>query len=228
MTKRQPGGQGRNDPGYVPCLRKILIVVALNGRSSKPGALGESPTSRRARPGRATTASALAAAPASLCLCHGSDSHVDCVVVTVGDHRTVCSPQPAAAERRPPSRGARFAERAQRPAGVAAETCTGSGRITSGNAERCVAAGSGRRQRREGRERRRRARRAGALRRLDVRAFDFHRACASAGHEARARQAAPLTARMMGHGLGRAAQHYAERDGRKGAALRPAGGGIPW
>ena len=47
------------------------VVVALNGRSSKPGALGESPTSRRARPGRATAASALAAAPASLCLCHG-------------------------------------------------------------------------------------------------------------------------------------------------------------
>ena len=31
---------------------------------------------------------------------------------------------------------------------------------------------------------------------------------------------------MMGHGLGLAAQHYAERDGLKGAALRPAGGGI--
>jgi hypothetical protein len=28
---------------------------------------------------------------------------------------------------------------------------------------------------------------------------------------------------MMGHGLGLAAQHYAERDGLKGAALRPAG-----
>jgi hypothetical protein len=28
------------------------------------------------------------------------------VVVTVGDHRTVCSPQPAAADRRPPARGA--------------------------------------------------------------------------------------------------------------------------
>jgi len=48
----------------------------------------------------------------ALSLCHGSDSHVDCVVVTVGDHRTVCSPQPAAAERRPPSRGARFPGRA--------------------------------------------------------------------------------------------------------------------
>jgi hypothetical protein len=28
------------------------------------------------------------------------------LVVTVGDHRTVCSPQPAAADRRPPARGA--------------------------------------------------------------------------------------------------------------------------
>ena len=37
---------------------------------------------------------------------HGSDGRVDCVVVTVGDHRTVCSPQPAAADRRPPARGA--------------------------------------------------------------------------------------------------------------------------
>jgi hypothetical protein len=39
-------------------------------------------------------------------LCHGSDSRVDCAVMTVGDHRTMCSPQPAAAERRPPARGA--------------------------------------------------------------------------------------------------------------------------
>ena len=31
---------------------------------------------------------------------------VGCVVVTVGDHRTVCSPQPAAAHRRPSARGA--------------------------------------------------------------------------------------------------------------------------
>ena len=91
--------------GYVPCLRKTLIVLARNQPSSKPGALSQSPTSRRARPGRATTASALAAAPASLCLCHGSDSRVDPVAVTAGDHRTVCSPQPAAADRRPRIRG---------------------------------------------------------------------------------------------------------------------------
>ena len=31
----------------------------------------------------------------------GSDSRADPVPVTVGDHRTVCSPQPAAADRRP-------------------------------------------------------------------------------------------------------------------------------
>ena len=37
--------------------------------------------------------------------CHGSDSRVDRVAVTVGDHRAVCSPQPAAADRRPRIRG---------------------------------------------------------------------------------------------------------------------------
>jgi hypothetical protein len=36
---------------------------------------------------------------------HGSDSRVDCVVVTVGDRRAVCSSQPAAADRRPRIRG---------------------------------------------------------------------------------------------------------------------------
>jgi hypothetical protein len=41
----------------------------------------------------------LAAVVGALLLGHDSDSQVDCVVVTVGDHRTVCSPQPAAAER---------------------------------------------------------------------------------------------------------------------------------
>jgi hypothetical protein len=39
-------------------------------------------------------------------VCRGSDTRVDCVVVTVGDHRTVCSPQPAAADRRSSARGA--------------------------------------------------------------------------------------------------------------------------
>jgi hypothetical protein len=51
----------------------------LSGKTLAPPGQGSvrrwrssSPTSRRARPGRATTASALAAAPASLCLCHAS------------------------------------------------------------------------------------------------------------------------------------------------------------
>ena len=100
--------------------------------------------------------------------------------------------------------------------------------MTSENAERCVAAGSGSLLRREGRGGRRatRVRRFGVRRCLDVRDCEFHRACARAGRGARARQPAPLTARMMGHGLGLAARHYAERDGLKGAALRPTGGGY--
>ena len=36
---------------------------------------------------------------------HACDSRVECVLVTVGDHRAVCSPQPAAADRRPRIRG---------------------------------------------------------------------------------------------------------------------------
>ncbi len=209
----------------------MLIVVALNQGSSKPGALGESPTYRRARPGRAAAASPLAAAPASLCLCHGSDSRVDWVGRELSATTELCAPhnwrlltddRGFAAWRLP--------ERAQRPAGVASETWTGSGPITSENAERCVGAGSGLQLRRAGGGGRRatRARRFGVLRCLDVRACDFHRACASAGHGARARQPALLTARMMGHGLGLAAQHYAERDGLEGAALCPAGGGMSW
>jgi hypothetical protein len=38
---------------------------------------------------------------------------------------------------------------------------------------------------------------------------------------------APLTVWMMGHGL-RGAEDNAERDGLRGAAFRPAGGGISW
>ncbi len=107
--------------------------------------------------------------------CHGSDSRVDCVVVTVGDHRAVCSPQPAAADRRPPARrrltslnGRSAAWR--RGFGESTEAWTGSGPITSEHAETCVAAGSGRQLRREGRGGRRatRARRFGVLRCLDV------------------------------------------------------------
>ena len=50
-----------------------VIVLARNCSPSKPGALSQSPTSKRAGAGRGTTASALAAARASLCLCHASD-----------------------------------------------------------------------------------------------------------------------------------------------------------
>ena len=50
-----------------------VIVLARNRRSSKLGALSQSPTSRRGEPERATTASALAGARASLCLCHERD-----------------------------------------------------------------------------------------------------------------------------------------------------------
>jgi hypothetical protein len=39
---------------------------------------------------------------------HGSDSRADCVVVTVGGHRTVRSPQPAAADTRPRIAAPRF------------------------------------------------------------------------------------------------------------------------
>ena len=106
------------------------------------------------------------------CLCHGSDSRIDCVVVTVGDHRAVCSPNRRLLTHDRGFAASRLPERAQRPAGVASETWTGSGPSTSENAETCVAAGSGRQLRREGRGRRRatRARRFGVLRCLDVRA----------------------------------------------------------
>jgi hypothetical protein len=50
-----------------------VIVLAGNPVPSKPGALSQSPTFKRARPGRATTASALAAAPDPLCPCHVPD-----------------------------------------------------------------------------------------------------------------------------------------------------------
>ena len=48
--------------------RKASVRISIAASSSS---LALSPTSRRARPGRATAASALAAPSASLCLCHG-------------------------------------------------------------------------------------------------------------------------------------------------------------
>ena len=59
---------------------QYVIVLARNRPPSKPGALSQSPTSRRAGTERATTASALAAARTSLCLCH------DCDRALAGDH----------------------------------------------------------------------------------------------------------------------------------------------
>ncbi len=51
------------------------LCIAMDGGVSSPAAVRPlSPTSRRARPGRATTGSALAAAPVSLCLCHAVSS----------------------------------------------------------------------------------------------------------------------------------------------------------
>ena len=57
------------------------VATALADRLTRTGqqalwALSQSPTSRDAGPERATTASALAAAPASLCLCHASSNGV--------------------------------------------------------------------------------------------------------------------------------------------------------
>ena len=171
---------------------------------------------------------------ARVVLRHGSDSRVDCAVVTVGDHRDVCSPQPAAADSRPPALVPDFAERTQR--GLAARLRRIHRSVDRRRPHHFRERGDVRRggirspaaPRGSGQE-------AGdlgeAFRRTEVPgrpACDIHRACARAGRGARARQPAPLTARMMGHGLGLAAQHYAERDGLKGAALRPAGGGISW
>jgi hypothetical protein len=106
-------------------------------------------------------------------LCQGSDSQVDCVVVMLATTE-LCAPH----NRRLLRDDRRLAGRASlngRSAvwrsgfGESAEGWTRSP-ITSENAERCVAAGSGRQLRREGPGRRRatRARRFGVLRCLDV------------------------------------------------------------
>ena len=232
MAKRQPGDQGRGDRRCGPCLRTNVPVLARVGDPANSVPWRDLPPNQVCASWRATTAFVLAAAPASLCLCHGFDSQVDCVVVTVGDHRTVCSPQPAAADRRPPARGAALPVAAKRPAGVASENVERKCPRRFGERGEVRRGGiSGLQLRREVRGRRRatRARRFGGLRCLDVRACDFHRALRqrrTRSHEARACRPAPLMARIIGHGLGLAARHYTERDGVQGAALRPAGGGI--
>jgi hypothetical protein len=64
---------GRSGPSVRPVPVQHVIVLARNRPPSKTWRAVQSPTSRRARPRRASTASALAAGPASLCLCHGLD-----------------------------------------------------------------------------------------------------------------------------------------------------------
>jgi hypothetical protein len=177
-----------------------------------------------------STASTREPASVGVMLRHGRSSRVDGLAVSAGDHRTVCSAQPARADRRPPARACLNGR-----SGLAAwlrrihRSVDRKRPHHFENAERCVAAGSGLAAPRwSGQET---GDSGEAFRRIEGPgrpACDFHRACASAGHGARARQPAPLAARMMGHGSGLAAQHYAERDGLKGAALRPAGGGISW
>ena len=61
-------------PSVRPVPVQHVIVLARNRPPSKPGALSQSPTSRRAGTERAAAASALAAAQASLCLCHARAS----------------------------------------------------------------------------------------------------------------------------------------------------------
>jgi hypothetical protein len=73
LAKRHSGDRGRSGPSVRPVPTQHAIVLARNRPASKPGALSQSPTSRRAGTERATTASALAAAPVSLCLCHGRE-----------------------------------------------------------------------------------------------------------------------------------------------------------
>jgi hypothetical protein len=65
--------------------------------------------SKRPRPGRGTTASALPPARAALSQCHhGCSSHVACEVVIAGHRRIVRSAQPAATDRRPRLAAPRF------------------------------------------------------------------------------------------------------------------------
>ena len=69
VAKRQPGDRGSAVPGTVRAHARRDCAA----RNRRPAnlALSRSTTSKRARAGRGTTASALQAAPASLCLCHG-------------------------------------------------------------------------------------------------------------------------------------------------------------
>ena len=65
--------QSRGHRRCSPCLRTNVTALARDWRSRELDVLPRALTSRRARSGRATTASALAAVLASLCLCHDRD-----------------------------------------------------------------------------------------------------------------------------------------------------------
>ena len=103
-AKRQSCDRGRSGPSVRPVPMQHVIVLAGNRPHGKPVAPSRSRTSRRAGTEHATTASALAAARASLCLCHGCRSRVGCAVAAARDPRVVCSAQPAAGCRRPAAR----------------------------------------------------------------------------------------------------------------------------
>ncbi|MGA2015282.1 MAG: hypothetical protein ABSH51_32805 [Solirubrobacteraceae bacterium] len=67
-----------------------VIVLAGNRLPGKLGALLQSPTSKRSAAWRATTASALAAAPDPLCLCHERSDAGD-LIVTIAFLESVCA-----------------------------------------------------------------------------------------------------------------------------------------
>ena len=96
LAEQQPLDRDRGDRRYGLCLRTNVTLLARNRDSANSVPCRDRAHPGLLVPGGATTASAHAAAPGSLCLCHGSDSRLDHVAVTAGDHRAVCSPQPAA------------------------------------------------------------------------------------------------------------------------------------
>jgi len=85
----EPRQGGRRDDRILRAAASDLTIALATCRSRR--------WSRRVT--RRVIAFRSARPPRALAQCHGSDTHVDCVVVAVGDHRTVCPPQPAAAER---------------------------------------------------------------------------------------------------------------------------------
>ena len=112
------------------------------------------------------------APPSPLAQCHGFDSRADPAAVTVGDHRTVCFPQPALLTDDRRLAVPDFPERTQRPGGVASENPSGrEAAPVLQRTRRGVAAGSRRQLCHEGRagDGRLGARRFGVLRCPDVR-----------------------------------------------------------